>query len=224
MELDLKQKISLAGLSIVSVFIVVLVGGSFVNSILEPEGYRYNTKKNKVFYDELAVDESVLGSRSSELDSKILDTDGDGLSDWDEVNIYSTSPYLEDTDSDGVIDGEEILVDSDPGCPAGEDCYGVPLYSASADVKQNPLEFGLGGGVSGVEGADLEAIMKLVQGGGLEPPKAELSEEEMRKIAGEIDSAEEIRELLLNTGFPVEMLESISDEQLIEVYSGVVSE
>ncbi|MBI5465864.1 MAG: hypothetical protein HY974_01075, partial [Candidatus Kerfeldbacteria bacterium] len=29
------------------------------------------------------------------------DTDGDGLSDYDELYIYRTSPYLPDTDSDG---------------------------------------------------------------------------------------------------------------------------
>ncbi|MEM9398680.1 MAG: binary toxin-like calcium binding domain-containing protein [Verrucomicrobiota bacterium] len=43
------------------------------------------------------------------------DTDFDGLSDLDEVTIYSTNPLNADTDSDGVSDGEEVLVrGSDP--------------------------------------------------------------------------------------------------------------
>ena len=38
------------------------------------------------------------------------DTDGDGLSDGDEVNIYSTNPIILDTDSDGLNDGDEVNV------------------------------------------------------------------------------------------------------------------
>lgn len=37
------------------------------------------------------------------------DTDGDGLSDGDEVFIWSTDPTNPDTDGDGLTDGEEVL-------------------------------------------------------------------------------------------------------------------
>jgi hypothetical protein len=36
------------------------------------------------------------------------DTDGDGLSDGDEVNIYHTDPLKADTDGDGYSDGAEV--------------------------------------------------------------------------------------------------------------------
>ena len=36
------------------------------------------------------------------------DTDGDGLSDGDEVNKYHTNPLLADTDGDGLSDGDEV--------------------------------------------------------------------------------------------------------------------
>jgi hypothetical protein len=42
------------------------------------------------------------------------DTDGDGLSDGDEVNIYHTNPLLFDTDGDGISDGLEVQSGSDP--------------------------------------------------------------------------------------------------------------
>ena len=42
-------------------------------------------------------------------DPKNPDTDGDGLSDGDEVNIYHTSPVLVDTDGDGLTDYQEIF-------------------------------------------------------------------------------------------------------------------
>jgi hypothetical protein len=38
------------------------------------------------------------------------DTDGDGLSDGEEVNVYGTDPRLADTDGDGLSDGEEVNV------------------------------------------------------------------------------------------------------------------
>ena len=41
-------------------------------------------------------------------DPTVKDTDGDGLSDGDEVNITGTYPKDEDTDNDGLIDGEEV--------------------------------------------------------------------------------------------------------------------
>jgi len=37
------------------------------------------------------------------------DSDGDGLSDGDEINIHGTDPLNPDTDGDGLTDGEEVL-------------------------------------------------------------------------------------------------------------------
>jgi hypothetical protein len=42
------------------------------------------------------------------------DTDGDGLSDGDEVNINHTNPLVADTDGDGIPDGVEIANATDP--------------------------------------------------------------------------------------------------------------
>ena len=42
------------------------------------------------------------------------DGDGDGLSDWDEENIYGTDPADADTDGDGMGDGAEVAAGRDP--------------------------------------------------------------------------------------------------------------
>lgn len=42
------------------------------------------------------------------------DTDGDGLTDGDEVNKYKTNPLVADTDSDGIPDGVEITTGTNP--------------------------------------------------------------------------------------------------------------
>lgn len=43
-------------------------------------------------------------------DPRNLDTDGDGLSDGDEVIVYKTHPLTADTDDDGEGDGDELLI------------------------------------------------------------------------------------------------------------------
>ncbi|MBU1019338.1 S-layer homology domain-containing protein [Patescibacteria group bacterium] len=44
----------------------------------------------------------------------LVDTDGDGLYDWDEEHIYGSDPFDPDTDDGGVWDGVEIGRGSDP--------------------------------------------------------------------------------------------------------------
>ena len=40
--------------------------------------------------------------------AEVLDSDGDGLSDYDEIHLYHTDPHLADTDGDGHPDGQEV--------------------------------------------------------------------------------------------------------------------
>lgn len=51
-----------------------------------------------------------------------IDTDQDGVNDFEEMNFYGTSAYLPDTDSDGLSDKKEIDDGTDPLCPEGKDC------------------------------------------------------------------------------------------------------
>ena len=37
-----------------------------------------------------------------------VDTDGDGISDYDELNMYNTDPNIADSDGDGINDGDEL--------------------------------------------------------------------------------------------------------------------
>lgn len=66
---------------------------------------------------------------------KTKDTDGDELTDYEELYIYETSAYLADTDSDGYTDGMEVKSGNNPNCPSGKTCTGgevVPTESAAA--------------------------------------------------------------------------------------------
>lgn len=57
----------------------------------------------------------VRGGPAVDPDDKVQDTDRDGLSNWDENNIYGTDFMNPDSDGDGLKDGEEIATfKSDP--------------------------------------------------------------------------------------------------------------
>jgi hypothetical protein len=43
-----------------------------------------------------------------------LDSDGDGLPDWEEIYVYNTDPANPDSDGDGVDDGIEVALETDP--------------------------------------------------------------------------------------------------------------
>ena len=62
-----------------------------------------------------------------------IDTDQDGINDYEEINFYNTSRYLPDTDSDGLSDKEEIDAGGDPLCPEGQVCAQND-YSAIGDT------------------------------------------------------------------------------------------
>lgn len=73
----------------------------------------------------LAELEGVIRERREVLQERVgdkvfEDTDKDGISNYDEVNIYKTDPTLSDTDNDGFFDGAEILGGFDPLDPAAE--------------------------------------------------------------------------------------------------------
>lgn len=67
------------------------------------------------------VEETRLGT-----DPNNFDTDGDGLIDKMEVQVYKTDPLKSDTDGDGYKDGEEVLNGYDPTKPGNARLYQVP--------------------------------------------------------------------------------------------------
>ena len=54
------------------------------------------------------------GNFTLALEIFILDTDGDGLSDYEENYIYKTDPFEVDTDGDNLNDKKEVDLGTDP--------------------------------------------------------------------------------------------------------------
>lgn len=68
--------------------------------------------------DDVERTENILRERVGEELNK--DSDNDGVTDYDEINIYNTDPHSADTDRDGFNDGAEILNGYDPLDDAAE--------------------------------------------------------------------------------------------------------
>lgn len=66
------------------------------------------------------------------------DTDGDGLSDGDEVHTYHTNPLARDTDSDGIHDNSELAIGTDP-CNPDTDGDGLSDGEEVNIFHTNPL-------------------------------------------------------------------------------------
>jgi hypothetical protein len=63
------------------------------------------------------------------------DSDGDGLGDEDEVVTYQSDPWDTDSDNDGYTDLDEVLYGGDPNDPSG---LPQPLNNYSQSFENNP--------------------------------------------------------------------------------------
>jgi hypothetical protein len=62
-------------------------------------------------------------------DPLVTDTDGDGLSDADEVNVHATDPTVADTDGDGFTDFDEVASGTSPTSAAeAPEIGGLPIW------------------------------------------------------------------------------------------------
>ena len=66
------------------------------------------------------------------------DTDGDGLTDWQETFLRDTDPRRADTDGDGIADGAEVLAEANP-LDADENGDGIPDGISAEIWAANPL-------------------------------------------------------------------------------------
>lgn len=130
---------------------------------------------------------------------KITDTDNDGVTDFDELYFYKTSPYLFDSDGDGLSDAAEIASGDDPNCPRGEECV------------NSIFDDGLIGENSFIEAANESAAASA---------RSIFTLSEAVKNM----SIEQVKELLIQSGVEQEAIDSLSDEELMVIYQVVISD
>lgn len=186
------QKILIGVLVFFMVFLLIYQFTSFTRNINKP--FRLEPADTTANNDS---SEAICADGTCNTDTEYLraiDTDNDGLSDYDELNIYMTSPYLEDSDSDGYADKQEIENDKDPNCPIGRDCSG----------KQD------------IPGA----IQKVSGDENISPANKENQPGDQSKEKSKQD-IEEIKAFLLANGVEQEILDQATDEIILETYDEI---
>lgn len=133
---------------------------------------------------------------------KSADTDKDGLSDYDEIYTYKTSPYLEDTDSDGLSDKKEVDDGTNPLCPQGKDC--------SASIDTSSVGTASSSAVSSDVSTGTDALTDL--------NSANADETILKNALGGTSDAASLRQLLISSGASAEEINKISDEDLMKSY------
>lgn len=184
-NLPRRQKIAVVSLAFLAIAVIVF------------SALQFHTKLNAPF----ATGNLADNNSATSTDSKLIDSDDDKLSDYDEINNYQTSPYLEDSDSDGISDYEEVAAGTNPNCPTGKVCNSSETTISAASSTVDNVAEGLTID-SGATVADTGAV----------------------STTGEVTPAI-LRQILLQSGtLTAAELEKISDEEIMANYRKAVAD
>lgn len=190
-NLNRNQKLALVGLTIFGFFLVGIWLLELNSEIVGPIGFK------------LSADNTASTTQLTTVDQlKSQDTDGDGLSDWDELNIYNTSPYLADSDSDGIPDGVEVANGTDPNCPQGRNCNSILLVATSSVPVIGQSNGGAANSGQTLASSSQTDLLNL--------------------LTGATDAAT-LRKILIQSGMDKASLDQISDTDLMKNYQALVA-
>ena len=159
----------------------------------------------------ITINQSASESSTEELPNldqaklRVLDTDEDGLNDWQELGTYGTSPYLADTDSDGVNDFDELEAGTDPNCPPGRSC-------SLNNIDEN--ESSTFADIDSSQSLD-DALKQEIE--------SDFQTGEDLSLDGVL-TADQIRDLLRDGGVSEQELQAASDEDLILLFEEVINQ
>ena len=88
------------------------VNASGEDSEISKNVHSYLTERAFELQELTTKNEKILKERFGE--SIVKDSDTDGISDYDEINLYRTNPFAADTDGDGYIDSVEVRLGYNP--------------------------------------------------------------------------------------------------------------
>jgi len=160
------------------------------------------------------------------------DTDDDGLTDYDELYVYSTSPFIKDSDADGSNDGTEIEANTDPNCPTGKTCgavvantNGTANTNAGSMTEVSTLREALiksGASASVINSLDDATIISQYQAA-VSGSDTTISNSSLVNADLENLSASQLRTLLEVNGIDATTLSSVDDSTLLTLYSEALS-
>ena len=150
---------------------------------------------------------------------KSEDTDGDGLSDYDETYVYHTSPYLKDSDSDGIDDPTEIKNGTDPNCPEGKTCNQGPASNSAQGNTSGDL-------LTNVQAPTLDAntaaLINASASGNVTPTTGQMDAATAAQLSAMTPA--QLRGLLISSGMDQTQLSKISDADLMKMYQQTLTQ
>ncbi len=215
-----QQKIGLSVLALVTLLIMVLWYLQLQKSLVYPLYGGLNPA---------TLNDTAASQTASDQSNK--DTDKDGLTDYQEINIYHTSPYLPDTDGDGLSDKQEVDAGTDPNCPQGKVCNGQTLPATGESVSA-PL-FTNASGTAPVGGLNLSVLDQLGQpstsqasgntnSAGLTPEQIAT----LKQAFGDNPDPKLLRQKFIDaatTDADKQKISQLTDEKLLQVYLIMIS-
>lgn len=192
-----EQKVRVALLFVFALLTVALAFFQMRNNVITPFVFRSK------------VDTEKKTLRDFQVQLQNVDTDQDGINDYDELNFHGTSPYLPDSDSDGKTDKNEIDVGSDPLCPEGQKCEGGeatgPEATSTPNFFNTPAPTVIGALSDQLYKSEAQAV----------DPSSDQTQAAINEL---MRNPEQIREMLRQSGqLPEEKLKQLSDDDLIKM-------
>jgi hypothetical protein len=203
-NLDKNQKLALIGLTFFGICLIVIWVFNLNNEIRGPLNPKVSAADNTASATTQTSDDKL----------KRQDTDGDGLSDYDEINVYHTSPYIADSDSDGIPHGIEIAKGTDPNCPQGKDCSATTIAAAPVSTSTT---------ISSPNTSNAINESALTAGTAVESSSSDADAASSALLSGQLTAAQ-LRQLLISSGQVNKTdLDKISDADLLKAYQDQLS-
>lgn len=176
--LNKNRKIAVVVLGFLAFFMIIFWGYSLNHKLNDPFTYKGTDR----------------GEQDTETETEtadmIKDTDNDGLTDYEEANVYNTSPYLDDSDSDGYKDGDEVKNNTNPNCAVGADCNQELVLEKVDTTSGLDAENGLMADI--ISNVDVSSVPQ--------------------------DELKAIREAFLEAGYDKAKLDQMTDQQVYQAY------
>jgi len=168
---------------------------------------------------QLIATKKLIGESPAEQEARLkrMDTDGDGLADWDETNVYHTNPNLRDSCGDGMPDNIRVATGKNLACSSAQKPNAAGNLDYSGVMTATGSLYGiLGAPQAGSATSDFpaaDAAGGAVQGG----TTTDDFTQGIPRDAAIIRSA-------LKDKISQAELDQITDEQLLQYYDQAVAE